>query len=394
MGRLARQSWISARLVTWYAANEVQCAGRIKQRYQIDTLPRGYSMKILMLVNWKIEYCNQAPNDKQPPDYHVAGQPYWFFRYFKSQPEVDVIDISSFPWLEKFEKNKLRFYIWQTLRALPRLKNYDLVVSHGMQSGVVLSLFRRFCKTKAKHVVFDIGSFNSAAESGFALKLMQFASKSIDGLIYHTSSQIHYYKKFFPWIVDKSRFIRFGADLDFFNSTGLKKSADKDSYIICVGYKKRDWNTLVEAYKQLDTSIKLRLVGHVDPRFEDIPGVEQLPYVSIRELISQIFNARFCILPLESFNYSYGQMTLLQQMALGKAVVAAKVPSLVDYIEDGKNAYLYEPKNVSALLQAMNKLLSSSQTLQKLEQTAREYLILECNEEIMAWHIEQFLAFF
>ena len=40
----------------------------------------------------------------------------------------------------------------------------------------------------------------------------------------------------------------------------------------------------------------------------------------------------------KSFNYSYGQMTLMQQMALGKCVVAAKVPSLVDYVENGKTA--------------------------------------------------------
>ena len=30
-------------------------------------------MKILMLVNWKIEYCDARPSDKQPPDYYVYG---------------------------------------------------------------------------------------------------------------------------------------------------------------------------------------------------------------------------------------------------------------------------------------------------------------------------------
>lgn len=74
-------------------------------------------MKILMLVNWKIEYCKEKPADKQPPDYKVEGKGYWFYRYFKNKPEVDVIDIRSFPWLENFERNKLHFYIWQAIRA-------------------------------------------------------------------------------------------------------------------------------------------------------------------------------------------------------------------------------------------------------------------------------------
>ena len=47
-------------------------------------------MKILMLVNWKIEYCKEKPADKQPPDYKVEGKDYWFYRYFKNKPEVDL----------------------------------------------------------------------------------------------------------------------------------------------------------------------------------------------------------------------------------------------------------------------------------------------------------------
>lgn len=61
-------------------------------------------------------------------------------------------------------------------------------------------------------------------------------------------------------------------------------------------------------------------------------------------MINQIYNARLCVLPLESFNYSYGQMTFLQQMALGKCVIAANVPSLNGYAEDKKTAVFYEAK--------------------------------------------------
>ena len=131
-------------------------------------------MKILMLVNWKVLSCKETPNDKQPPDYRVEGEPYWFYRYFNQKDDVDIIDISSVSWLENFEREKLRFYVLQALKAIPKLHKYDLIVSHGMQSAVVVCLYRRFFRGKEKHIVFDIGSFNSAAESGSALKLMQF----------------------------------------------------------------------------------------------------------------------------------------------------------------------------------------------------------------------------
>lgn len=347
-------------------------------------------MKILMLVNWKIKYCNQKPNDKQPPDYYLQGESYWFYRYFREQPEVDVIDISSFRWLENFEKNKIRFYIWQALKAIPKLSKYDLIVSHGMQSGVVISLWRKLFKTKSKHVVFDIGAFNSAAEKGIALKLMQFTSKSIDGLIYHTSSQIEYYKKYFPWIVDKCRFIRFGTDVEFFNPVTLKQTDEQNSYMICVGYAKRDWDTVVKAYQKLNSDIKLRFVGHIEEKFKKIRGIEQISFIPIKELINQIYNAKLSILPLESFNYSYGQMTLMQQMALRKCVIAAKVPSLVDYIDDGRTAILYEAKNVDDLVGKMKMILDNDEMNKKVGLEGRKFLCEECNEQHMALEIERY----
>lgn len=349
-------------------------------------------MKILMLVNWKVETCETKPVDKQPPDYYIKQEPYWFFRYFQEKPDVDVVDISSFPWLERVEKNKLRFYIWQTLRVLPSLDQYDLVLSHGAQSGIVLSLLRRVFKTKAKHIVFDIGSFNSAAESGLALKLMQMASKSIDGLIYHTSSQLDYYRQFYPWLVSKSRFIPFGTDLHYFDPAGLPDRSDKNTYIICVGASKRDWDTLVKAYQMLHTDVKLRLVGKINEKYVGVEGMEQLDHVPVNELIEQIHNSLFAVLPLEQFNYSYGQMTLMQQMALEKCVVAARVNSLVDYANDGDTVVFYTPCDAEDLAKKLDRTLSDETYRADIARAGRLWLQERCCEPIMAKEIENFIA--
>lgn len=347
-------------------------------------------MKILMLVNWKIEYCNSVPKSKQPPDYCIKGEDYWFYRYFKNKPEVDVIDISSFPALENFEKNKLHFYIHQGLKAVPRLDKYDLVVSHGMPSAVIVALWQHLFKKRIKHIVFDIGCFNSAAESGRIMKIMQYVSKSIDGIIYHTKCQKKYYEKYYPWLANKSEFIRFGTDLEFFDNGSLKKSNDYGKYIVCIGASRRDWDTLIKAYKLLDTDLELRIIGHTDEKYNGIKGVKQIPFIPVKDMINQIYNARLCVLPLESFNYSYGQMTFLQQMALGKCVIAADVPSLNGYAEDKKTAVFYEAKNENSLADAVNFVLDNPKEEAKIISNARDYLKNECNERIMAEQIENF----
>lgn len=350
-------------------------------------------MKILMLVNWKIEYTDKTPEGKQPPDYYVKGKPYWFFRYFQDieNLQVDVVDIHSLSWLEKFEQNKIRFYVWQTLKCISRLKKYDLVLSHGMQSGIVLCLWRRlFGKGRYKHIVFDIGAFNSGKEEGRALKLMQFASKSLDGVIYHTEIQKNYYEKCHPWLINKARFILFGTDAEYFaRQIGSNEKTEEIPYILCVGYNKRDWETLIRAYDEVCTDVHLRLIGNGNIQTEN-PNIEVLDRVSITELKEQIKNAYFCVLPLKSFNYSYGQMTLLQQMAMGKAVIVADVPSISAYVESD-SILLYEPENVTMLREQMQRLLNSDELCRKIGNNAEKAVQEKFNEKNMALAIEKMI---
>ena len=53
----------------------------------------------------------------------------------------------------------------------------------------------------------------------------------------------------------KSRYIAFGTDAEYFQPTGTP--LEKESpYILCVGYNKRDWDTLLQAYEKLEKSAK------------------------------------------------------------------------------------------------------------------------------------------
>ncbi len=377
-------------------------------------------MKILMLVNWKIEYSDTVPKDKQPPDYYIPGQPYWFFRYFKNRDiSVEVADITSFPKLEDIEKNRIRFYIGQAIKQIPHLNEYDVVLSHGMQSGIVIALWRKlFGKGSYKHIVFDIGAFNSARESGASLKFMRFAGRSIDGIIYHTPSQIDYYRKCHPWLVKKAIYITFGTDTDFFDpDTGVTgttaHSTDhpdaEKSYILCAGYNKRDWETLMAAHLKAGKPVTIRFLGTrelvdlIMNKYRDYDNeseghcfnklnIEVLDGVSVTEFIEQVENAAFCVLPLKSVNYSYGQMTMLQQMALGKTVVAADVPSLKPYFREGANIK-YEPENVDELSEIIKDLSKDSRKCSDIGRKASELVRSEFNERIMAEKIEKAIDF-
>lgn len=360
----------------------------------------GEKIHVLMLVNWKVTYCDKIPAGIQPPDYNVKGQPYWFFRFMRPEFDVDVVDISAPRCVEMLER-KIRFYIWQTLRVLPRLNQYDLVLSHGMQSGIVLALWRRlFGKGACRHVVFDIGAFNSGRRSGRALQLMQFASRSLDGVIYHTRIQEEYYEACHPWLKGKTRFIPFGTDTEFFSAGDASSqkgkiaepeslSKEKDRYILSFGKIKRDWDTLLRAYELSERKLSLKIVGNPELSSKD-PRVQILPPVPLADLQELIRGAAFCVVPLEVLPYSYGQMTLLQQMAMGKAVIAADVPSLVAYHE-GDGVLWYRPGDAAELAGTMNELADDPNLCRKFGKKAEEAVQTRYNEEKMAEEIQAFL---
>ena len=93
-------------------------------------------MKILFIPNWKVIHAEEDIPSVQAPDKYIKDKSYWFFRHFRSDLKIDIIDITSFFFLDKIE-TKIKFYIWQPIKAFFRRNDYDFVISHGAQSGLV-----------------------------------------------------------------------------------------------------------------------------------------------------------------------------------------------------------------------------------------------------------------
>ncbi len=346
-------------------------------------------MKILVLVNWKIIHTQIDPKNIQPPDFQISGQSYWFFENFPNNLKIKVLGIGNSWFTNRIEKYYLKFYILQTLIALLQLKKYDVILSHGAQSGIFLALLRKLFRiSKPKHILFDIGGFNSASEKGFKNTLIRYASRSLDGVIIHTSKQRDYYEKHFPWLVSKTQFINFGTNPDYFN---LVENLDVQNTILSVGYSKRDWKTLIRAFDDVkDKSVVLKIIGRSDLILNN-QNIILEKYIPINQLIEEIRKCKFVVVPLEYFNYSFGQMTVLQAMSLGKAVIASKVPSLEDYIIDGETGLFYESGNADDLSNKISFLLNNNDLIVKLGVNSRKAIEQKFNEKEMAKEIHNFL---
>jgi glycosyltransferase involved in cell wall biosynthesis len=336
--------------------------------------------KILMLVNWDVYRKNTIDKVMQSPNILSSDKRYWFFKYWLDDIKVDVIDYSKIPVLHIFEKKIFRFYVTQALKSVSRLQAYDVIISHGAQSAVLLAFIRSILGRKEPpHIIIDVGCLNGGRSRQPELLLFQQAMKSVSGIIYHASAQQQHYEKHFAFLSGKTAFVPFGVDRDFFKPLNVPS----EDYILSFGYKFRDWETLIAAYSGIKTDVKLKIIGTTKISSK-VKNVISRPVVPINELKEQIARSKFVVLPLVDLPYAHGQMTLLQSMAMGKAVIVTRVAGTSDYIVNGENGLLTKLFDADDMKTKIEYLLENNTEVERLQINARASIEQRFNEQSMA----------
>ena len=287
-------------------------------------------MKILFIPNWNVKRLSADDPTVQPPDKVVDGEPYWFFRYFPPGTRVDVLDRGGKSWLRNLEE-RIKFYIKQPVKAFLRRNDYDLVISHGAQSGLVYELLASFARRKPAHIMIDVGGLNGARINRTETPLIRWALRQGPHVVVHSSRQLGLYSHY-PALQPKARFIPFGADQHFFQPEAVPVQRT----IVSFGHRKRDYDTLLRAFESIadHRGYNLFIVGDTGMQpTAALRDVSMMPRVTIDELQRYLARCSFVALPLPEYQYSYGQMSLLQSMLMGKTVVATSTTSTADYID-------------------------------------------------------------
>ncbi|MBR5118969.1 MAG: glycosyltransferase family 4 protein [Muribaculaceae bacterium] len=350
-------------------------------------------LKILFIPNWRVSRLKNDDATLQAPDKYVTRMPYWFFKHFKGQPTVDVLDIGPENWWRKVE-HKIKFYISQPIKAFARRNRYDVVLSHGAQSGLAYELLASFVKKKPLHVMFDIGGLNGARINHFETPLIKFALRKAPVIIVHSSRQLEFYKQYYPSLYKKAHFVSFGTDFEFFEDK--VKDNDIDHILLSVGYAKRDYSTLCQAWKRANVNdYKLKIVGDdsLANQYKDCPSIEFSGKIPIANLMSLTRRCAAVVVPLPEYCYSYGQMTILQSMAMGKPMIVSRTTSTRDYIDDAHGVIAVEPEDIDSMSQSIERLCTLNESeLKQMGESNQAYVKSNFNETQMAEKIEEIIT--
>ena len=135
--------------------------------------------------------------------------------------------------------------------------------------------------------------------------------------------------------------------------------------------------TLIAAWERLDGRVPLRIAGDGPLRGElereverrHIAGVKVLGLVPGTELVAEMKRARFLVLPSEW--YEGLPLTIAEAFACGVPVVASRIGSMIELVEDGRTGLHFAPGDAADLAEKVEWAYTHPEEMEEMGRAAR-----------------------
>jgi glycosyltransferase involved in cell wall biosynthesis len=249
-----------------------------------------------------------------------------------------------------------------------RARRYDVIFSNGENVSIPLAAFLKILPRRPKHVL--IGHRLSAAKKKFLLRALH---RQMDAIFLYATTQKTYAEHVLHIPPEKIHLIAFHADCHFYHPMS---EARLERRISSAGLELRDYPTLIEAVRGLDVDVRLAAASPWSKRKNETTSRELPPNVQARgygyrELRDLYASSMFVVVPLYDTDFQAGVTTILEAMAMGKAVIVSKTRGQRDVIEDGVDGIYVPPGDVSALRRAITDLLAAPERAAEIGARAR-----------------------
>ncbi|MDP1676616.1 MAG: glycosyltransferase family 4 protein [Bacteroidota bacterium] len=264
--------------------------------------------------------------------------------------------------------------IAQVMEAFIIKKKYDGIISWAENLGIPLAILLKLTGSHIPH--FGIFSWISKPKKAILLKRVH---SEFERIFLMSSRQrdhaIHQLK--IP--ENKVQLLRWPVDQNFWRPMNF------ESDMICaVGREMRDYGTLIRAIEGLDIRCHIAAGGITtnkkDAWMKDVQNLEKIPsnitigkktFSELRELYAR---SRFVVIPLFPTETDNGTTSILEAMAMGKAVICSKVDGQADVIEDGVNGMFVPPLDSKALREAIMYLWNNLEIADKMGREGRKFI--------------------
>ncbi|WAL58689.1 glycosyltransferase family 4 protein [Thermocoleostomius sinensis] len=223
--------------------------------------------------------------------------------------------------------------------------------------------------------LFNVGTCNP----GIRRLAAQLSLHRIDRFIVHTRRERVLYSQWLNLPDNRFEFVPYQAP----EIPIQYEENETQPFIVSLGSAHRDFPTLFKAVEALNlptivASGKRALEGL------PIPAQVQTPFgISRSDCLRLAQEARINVIPLmpNPTATAAGQVTLVEAMRMGRAIIATRCHGADDYIQHGETGLLVDPQSVDDLKQAIEQLWNDPQLRQRLGNAAKQYAAQHFSDE-------------
>lgn len=297
--------------------------------------------------------------------------------YFGDELGTDLLNdlyLSQAPAYRRSLYARLPGPLAQVTEAFVVRSRYDAVISWTEKLGMPFAAALKSSHTSMPHV----GIFSWISKPRQA-KWLSWTHSHFDAVILMSSVQRNFAISQIGVPERKVPLLRWPVDTKFW------RPMERDEVRLCaVGREMRDYQTLIESIR--DTGIPLHIaantvVGKQDPWQETLARLDQSSslitvgkknYSELRELYA---SSRFMVMPVLPTDTDNGSTSILEAMAMGKAVVCSRTEGQVDIIEEGKTGLYVPLQDPRAMRDAIEYLWKNPDVARAMGQNALAHVL-------------------
>lgn len=262
--------------------------------------------------------------------------------------------------------------------------SYDAIFTNGENVGIPLALLLKTVRRRPRHVT--IGHRPSTGKKRLFFRQLH-AHRQIEHIFVYATMQYYYAQSALGIPKEQLSLIPFHADTRFYRP--LPEVPVNENQICAAGLEWRDYPTLIDAVAQMpELSVKLAAASpwskhNNETADRTLPAnvdARRYEYNDLRELYAR---SSFVVVPLYENDFQAGVTTMLEAMAMGKAIIVTQTTGQTDVVTDGVNGLTVAPGDVKGWQAAITRLRRDPELRERLGRNARHWV--EENASLERW---------
>jgi glycosyltransferase involved in cell wall biosynthesis len=293
-------------------------------------------MRVLLVIN--------ATNDPAREPAIRAGQaPRKDYLELQHVLGADLLDLGLLAqrrWT-RFVRRVAGAAVAQAVLAWTWSNRYDVVFVDRESAGFSLAALNWLRRRRPRLVL--IGHLLSPRKKQVLARLLRLP-RTIDRVIVHASAQYRIAREELGMRPEQLAQLPYQADHRFW----MPSETPTTPLVCSAGLEYRDYDTLIKAVDGLDVQVVIAAASHWSKHRglgEDQPlppnvRVAAYDYAALRQLYAA---SLFVVVPLQDVENQAGITTILEAMAMGKAVIASHTRGQIDVVRDRRSRSRWEP---------------------------------------------------